>query len=337
MTAASTEPGPATPAAAASGGRSGPVELVRVLRSGFHEGSHFGHLVITDPSGAVVLARGNVTAPVFPRSSSKPFQAIAMLGAGADLIDADLALAAASHSGEAMHTQRVQGMLARSGLGEDDLGCPPDLPLDAAARTDVLVSGGGPRRVYMNCSGKHAGMLTACVARGWDTTAYLDPAHPMQQAIRSVITDLAQEEPSAVGVDGCGAPLFAISLVGLARAFGAANAAAPGTPAATVSAAMRSYPEMVGGTGREDTRLMQAHPGLLVKGGAEGVHCAALPDGHTVAVKITDGGDRARMPALVAGLRWLGLRSSLLDELGTGTVLGGGSPVGTVTAVPGLL
>ena len=313
-----------------------PVELVRVVRSGFHEGSHFGSVVVTDSDGSVLHARGNIDAPVFPRSSNKPFQAVAMLLAGAELEGADLAISAASHSGEPRHTERVAAMLTRVGLSESDLGCPDALPLDETARSEVIVAGGAPRKLYMNCSGKHAGMLSACVAHGWDPTTYLDTDHPLQHSVREQVARLAQENPSAVGIDGCGAPLFAISLTGLARAFGRVNAADPGTAEWAVSHAMREYPAMVGGTGREDTRLMQAHAGLLVKGGAEGVHCAALEDGRTVAVKITDGGDRARMPVLVAGLRLLGLDSDLLDELGTGVVLGGGRPVGTAELAPGV-
>ncbi|GGM09125.1 asparaginase [Nakamurella endophytica] len=309
------------------------VPLVHVVRSGFHEGTHFGAVVVTGPGGEVLHARGGVDAAVFPRSSNKPFQAVAMLAAGAELAGADLALASASHSGEPMHTERVQAMLDRVDLTEDDLGCPPALPLDEAARLSVLAAGGGPRRLAMNCSGKHAGMLTACVAAGWDVASYLDPDHPLQQAVARQVAELSGEQPSAVGVDGCGAPLFAVSLTGLARAFGRVAAATDGEPA-LVAAAMRHHPEMVGGTGREDTRLMQRHPELLVKGGAEGVHCAALPDGSAVAVKISDGGDRARMPVLVAGLRMLGVGSELLDELATGTVLGGGRPVGVVELAP---
>jgi hypothetical protein len=176
------------------------------------------------------------------------------------------------------------------------------------------------------------------------------------------VSRLSDETPTAVGIDGCGAPLFAIPLEALARAFGRVNAAPAGTPEHQVAHAMREYPEMVGGTGRDDTLLMRAFPGLLVKGGAEGVHCAALPDGHCVAVKIADGGDRARMPVLVGGLRRLGLGAGtdtgtgtgtgfdpspgadhaglpseaeqLLDELGTGAVLGGGVSVGTVELAP---
>ena len=312
-----------------------PVELVRVIRSGFHEGSHYGAVVVIDADGSVQHARGPVDAPVFPRSSSKPFQAVAMLAAGAELAGADLALASASHSGEPMHTDRVTQILDRAGLTEDDLGCPVALPMYEQTRNEVIRAGGTPRRLYMNCSGKHAGMLTACVAQGWDITSYLDAAHPLQVSVSEQITRLAGEAPTAVGVDGCGAPLFAISLTALARGFGRANAAADGHER-TVAEAMRTHPEMVGGTGREDTLLMQAHPGLLVKGGAEGVHCAALPDGRTVAVKVTDGGDRARMPVLIAGLRRLGLDSALLDQLGTGVVLGGGRQVGTAELAPGV-
>ncbi len=313
-----------------------PVELVRVIRSGFHEGSHFGSVVILDGAGSVLHARGPVDAPIFPRSSSKPFQAVAILQAGAELEGADLAISAASHSGEPVHIDRVQSLLSRASLSESDLGCPEALPLNEAARNEVIAAGGAPRRIFMNCSGKHAAMLTACVEQGWDTTTYLDVDHPLQQSVHDQIARLADQTPSAVGVDGCGAPLFAISLTALARAFGRVNAGATGTPERTVADAMREFPEMVGGTGREDTRLMREHRGLLVKGGAEGVHCAALPDGRTVAVKITDGGDRARMPVLVAGLRALGLGSDLLDELGTGIVLGGGRQVGTAELAPGV-
>jgi L-asparaginase II len=157
-----------------------------------------------------------------------------------------------------------------------------------------------------------------------------------------VVARLCAEEPAAVGIDGCGAPLFAVSLPALARGFGAVNAAPDGSPERRVADAMRAFPELVGGTGRDDTRLMQAFPGLLVKGGAEGVHCAALPDGRCVAVKISDGGDRARMPVLVAALRAVGLTPAtdeaarLLDEFAVGRVLGGGVPVGTVAVAPGV-
>jgi L-asparaginase II len=312
------------------------IELVRVIRSGFHESSHFGAIVITDPDGGVAFAGGPVDEPMFPRSSNKPFQALAILEVGAGLAGPDLALTAASHSGELMHTDRVQAMLGRVGLSEDDLGCPPSLPLNELRRNDIIRVGGPPRRLYMNCSGKHAGMLIACRAAGWDLRSYLTPQHPLHELVARQVAALSGETPTATGVDGCGAPLLAISLTGLARAFGRLTTAAPGTSERAVADAMRAHPEMVGGTGRDDTLLMQGIPGLLVKGGAEGVHAAALPDGRAVAVKIADGGDRARMPALVAGLRRLGVSAPVLDQLGTSAVLGGGITVGTIEAAPTL-
>jgi L-asparaginase II len=312
------------------------VPLVRVVRSGFHECTHFGAAVITDGDGAVLAAVGPVDDAVFPRSSSKPFQAVAMLESGADLSGADLALSAASHAGEPQHTDRALAMLDRAGLTEDDLRCPADYPLDETTRLEILRSGGTKRRIYMNCSGKHSGMLVASIAAGWSPDGYLDPDHPLQRRIRAITADLAGEQVDAVGVDGCGAPVLALTLTGLARAFGRVAAGTEGSTAGQVATAMRGFPQMVAGTGREDTRLMTAHPDLLVKGGAEGVHCAALPDGRAIAVKISDGAERARMPVLMAALSRLGLASDLIDELAVGAVLGGGRRVGTVEVMPGL-
>lgn len=317
-----------------------PTELVRVVRSGFHECSHYGALVVLGPDGGTVLALGDVTSPIFPRSSNKPFQATAMLAVGADLADADLALSAASHSGEPMHTERALQILARHGLGEDALGCPPDLPLDEPTRDEVIrsVAPGEPqaRRIYMNCSGKHSGMLAACVAAGFDTAGYLDPQHPYQQQVTDEITRLTGETPAAIAVDGCGAPLAAISLTALARGFARAVTAEVGTAERTVADAMRAYPELVAGTGRDDTLVMQSAPGVLMKGGAEGVHVAALADGSAAAIKITDGAARARMPVMIPALQALGVDFSgtAAAPLAVGQVLGGGRPVGTVEASP---
>ena len=157
-----------------------------------------------------------------------------------------------------------------------------------------------------------------------------------------MIESATGEVPAGVGVDGCGAPVYATSLLGLARAFGTLATARPGSAGRLVTDAMREHPDMVGGTGVEDTRLMQAVDGLLVKGGADGVQCAALPDGRSIALKIADGSDRARIPVLVGALRSLGLGAragaarDLLNELAVGTVLGGGRPVGTIEIRPGL-
>ncbi|MCG8919570.1 asparaginase [Actinokineospora sp. PR83] len=299
--------------------------LAEVVRSGFTESVHRGSLVVLT-GDRVRLAVGDVDSPVFPRSSNKPLQALGMLRAGLDLDDADLAIGCASHSGEAVHVDRVLALLARHGLTEDDLGCPEDWPLHEDSRGDRR------RRVTMNCSGKHAAMLATCAQLGWDTASYLAPAHPLQAAIAATVTDLTGTPIPAVGVDGCGAPLFALSLTDLATACSRLVTAPPGTRRRRVADAMRAHPHLVGGTGRIDTALMDAVPGLLVKGGAEGVHVLALPDGTTLALKVDDGAARARTPVLGAVLEFLGHQPPPLDTV----VLGGGEPVGEVRVPAGL-
>jgi L-asparaginase II len=185
----------------------------------------------------------------------------------------------------------------------------------------------------MNCSGKHAAMLATCVANHWPTGSYRDPDHPLQVAVRRTVERLAGEQVGAVGVDGCGAPLFALSLTGLARAFAAIATAPAGSPEHRVATAIRRHPEWLGGTGRDVTRLVAGVPGLIAKDGAEGVYAAALPDGRAVALKIDDGASRARPPVMVAALRALGVDAPVLDELAEVPLLGGGQPVGAVRAV----
>jgi len=320
----------------------GPVELVRSYRSGIHENSFYGSLVILDRAGDVILQRGDVRRPVFHRSCAKPLQAIAMLELNAPLSGADLALAAASHTGEAVHVRRTLDLLARNGFTEHDLGCPAALPSDPASYRAAIRGESGPRRAYMNCSGKHAAMLATCRIQDWSHQNYLAVDHPLQQRIREVIERATGEVPAGVGIDGCGAPVYATSLVGLARGFGTLATAEAGSAGNIVANAMRAYPELVGGTGVVDSRLMRTVDGLLVKGGADGVHCAALADGRSIALKISDGSDQARIPVLIGALNWLGVGSrgsasrELLDELSTGTVLGGGKPVGSLDIVPGL-
>jgi L-asparaginase II len=307
------------------------VPLAEVVRSGFVESRHHGSVAVLDKDGRLVADAGDVHGPVFPRSSNKLMQAVAMLGAGLVLDDdADLAMIAASHSGEAMHVRRVRAMLERAGLGEDSLRCPPALPLFAPAQAEVLRRGGGPARVYMNCSGKHAGMVLTCRAAGWSTEDYLDPGHPLQRQCRAVVEALTGEEIAGAGVDGCGAPVFALSLAGLARAFLGAVHEPVGAAPRRVADAMRAHPELMSGTGREDARLMRAVPGLLTKAGAEGVGVAAVPGVGAVALKIDDGADRARMPVLLAALAHLGVEPDTVADLAEVPVLGGGRPVGAV-------
>ena len=315
----------------------GGTTLVEVVRSGVLESVHRGSLVALGPDGCPVLAVGAIDTPVFPRSSNKPLQAVGMLRAGLDLTGADLALAAASHSGEPDHVAGTLRILARAGLDPAALSCPPALPIEESARDAVIRSGGGPERRYMNCSGKHAAMLLTCVLAGWPTVDYIEPEHPLQRAIRGTVEDLTGEKVAAVGVDGCGAPIFALTLTGLARGFGRLVTAPPGSAERRVADAMRAHPHLVAGTGREDTALMTAVPGLLTKVGAEGVHAAALPTGAAVALKIDDGASRARIPALLGALRRLGVDPQQLASVPADPVLGGDAVVGEIRLRAGVL
>jgi L-asparaginase II len=310
--------------------------LAEVVRSGFTESRHRGTAVVLSADGAEQMSAGRPADPMFPRSTNKPVQAAAMVHCGLALEGKLLALAAASHAGEEFHVAGVAEILAGAGLSEADLQCPPDLPLSAAARNAVLASGGGPRRSYMNCSGKHAGMLAACAVAGWPTASYRDPQHPLQLRIRAELAQLAGEQVTAVGVDGCGAPLFGLSLTGVARAFRALVLAAPGSAERRVADAMRAYPEWMSGTARPDQRLMAAVSGLLVKSGAEGVLAFALADGRAGAVKIDDGAHRAVVPVAAALLRHVtgaavpGTEVAELDRMASPAVLGGGAVVGQI-------
>ena len=306
--------------------------LVEVVRSGYVESTHTGSVIALRPDGTAVLSLGDLGRPVFPRSSNKPLQAVALLRAGWNPADDEqLALATASHSGEGAHLDVVRRILGS--LGEGALGCPPSLPLSEPAAHATLARGGGPTRLQMNCSGKHAAMLATCVANGWPTEGYLSPDHPVQLAITAGLADLAGEPVRHLAVDGCGAPQHALTLPGLGRAFGRIASATAG-PERAVADAMRTYPFLVGGTGRDVTVLMSGVPGLVAKDGAEGVYACALPDGSAVALKIQDGAGRARTPLLVAALAALGVRAPVLDELATSAVLGGGIVVGEIRTVP---
>jgi L-asparaginase II len=268
---------------------------------------------------------------VLPRSSNKPVQATAYLQAGwTPRSDRELALAGASHNGEDAHRELALDLLTAAGLSPDDLGCPPALPMHEPTRAQWLVAGRAPERLAMNCSGKHAAMLSACVAAGWPTAGYLDPDHPLQRAIEARLGELAGEPVAAVVVDGCGAPQHALSLTGLAHGLLSLVRADPGTPDRQVADAMRAHPWLVAGTGREDTELMQAVDGLLVKGGADGVHVAALPGRGAVALKLDDGGDRGRVPALTAALLRLGVPTPALSRWLTTPVSGGEGVVGEI-------
>jgi L-asparaginase II len=305
--------------------------LVEVWRSGFFESAHRGSLVVLDADGSVTFAAGAVDRPTLPRSSNKPVQATALLAAGWSPRSArELAIAAGSHSGEDGHQDVAAGLLAAAGLVPEDLGCPPALPQHELTKAAWLVEDRKPERLAMNCSGKHAAMLSACVAAGWPTEGYLSPDHPLQQAIEARLAEAAGEPVTSVVVDGCGAPQHALSVTGLARGVLSLVQAPDGSRDRAVADAMRAEPWFVAGTGREDTDLMRAVPGLLVKGGADGVHVAALPGRGAVALKLDDGGDRGRSPSLSAGLLHLGVPADVLAPWLQTPVSGGEGVVGDV-------
>ncbi|GAA3338817.1 asparaginase [Amorphoplanes nipponensis] len=307
--------------------------LAEVVRSGFVESVHHGSVVVLDAAGRVAAAAGDVTGPCFPRSSNKPLQTVGMLRAGLRAAEpADLALMSGSHFAEPFHVDRVRRILAAAGLDESALRCPPSLPLSETERDAVVRAGGGAAPVLMNCSGKHAGMLATCVVNGWSREDYRDAKHPLQVALAAAVSELTGEPIAATGIDGCGAPVFAVSLTALARGFQRLVDAPPGSHERLVADTMRADPELVAGTGQDDTRLMRGVPGLLAKGGAEGVVAVAVPGVGAVALKVADGAMRARMPVLVSALRRLGVAAAVLDELATVPVLGGDLRVGEVRA-----
>ena len=286
--------------------------LVHLLRDGMVEGVHHGSAVVLSPAGEPLLAVGDVETAFYPRSSVKPLQATALVRLGLDLPDPGLALAAASHSGEQVHLDTARATLDLAGLDEGDLGNPADLPYDPVEREAWTAAGRSARRLAHNCSGKHAAMLATCVTRGWDRAEYLDPRHPLQVAVAAVVEELTGQRIAHVATDGCGAPLFAVSLRGLARAAGRLAAAEAGTAEHRVATAIRRHPGLVAGSRRDTTALMRAVPGLLAKDGFEAVQVAALPDGTAVALKIADGSDRARLPVLLALLGRAGVDPALL-------------------------
>jgi L-asparaginase II len=301
--------------------------VAEVERSGFVESRHRGSVSALASDGSPALRRGSPDDPVFPRSANKPMQAAAMARLGLALEGELLALSSASHSGEDFHVEGVRRILSGAKLDPGALRCPSQWPLD-----QELAVTRGRSRLRMNCSGKHAAMLATCVLNGWPTESYLAADHPLQVAVRDTVSELTGEDIVTTGVDGCGAPLFAVTLTGVARGFRAIVLAAPGSPERGVADAMRAHPEWTSGTHREERRLMDAVPGLLVKGGAEGIDAFAFADGRAGAIKVDDGAARARTPVTVAVLRALGA-GAVPDDLATVPVRGGEATVGEIRAV----
>jgi L-asparaginase II len=313
------------------------VVVAEVVRSGFVEGHHRGSVVALAGDGAPAWSVGDVTSPVLPRSCNKPLQALGMVQLGLDLPSDLLALVCASHSGEPFHLDGVRRILALGGLDVGALQTPEDYPLDDAAKLAAIRAGDEPSSLAMNCSGKHAGMLLTCVVNGWDTATYRSPDHPLQQGIAKVFAETTGEPVAVTAVDGCGAPLLSTSLTGLARGFRELAVATDG-PERRVADAIRAHPEYVSGTTRDELKLLGAIPGAIGKAGAEACYAVALADGRAYALKIDDGGARARPVVMAEALRRdgvatdAGVDAAALDDTGRVPVLGAGEPVGEIRA-----
>ena len=295
--------------------------LAQLVRSGLVESTHSGHLILISADGTDLLTLGDVDAEMYPRSAIKSLQAAAMVRSGLNLNDEQLALVCASHGGTVRHQEVALEILQSVGLTESDLQNTPDRPLDHEAR---IAWGAKPATsLAANCSGKHAGMLATCVTNGWDVRKYLDIDHPLQIAIAKEITELTGQKINRVSTDGCGAPLFSMSTRSIAVA--ARNMRINHDPIFTklINACLK-HPEMILAEGAFDTRIMRAVPGLFVKGGAESVMLASLPDGRAIAWKISDGSNRVNGPLMKAALAKfdITIEGEEVDVLGGGTLVG---------------
>ncbi|WP_142850610.1 asparaginase [Telmatospirillum sp. J64-1] len=293
--------------------------LVEIIRGGQVESYHRGVVCVSNAKGEVALSLGDISRPAYPRSAVKPLQALPLVETGAldhwHLGPRELALACASHTGEARHTEAVAAWLERIGLGPKDLECGSHAPVDPDTARRLVHDGIPPCPLHNNCSGKHAGMLTTARFMGEETRGYILPDHPVQRRVTEALAEMTETPLDNPAVDGCGIPTFALPLSALA--LGMARLAdpggqSPGRRAALerIRAAMTAHPEMVGGSVRMDTRLMQPGRPLVTKGGAEAVYAAALPaQGLGIAVKIDDGASRASDVAMIEILRRLGALS----------------------------
>ncbi len=299
--------------------------LAKVTRGDFVESLHLGHLIVLNADGSTYLTKGSPELPIYPRSAIKSIQAAAMLKVGLKVEEKELAIICASHSGSQSHIDLVSKMLTSREISISELKNALDKPL--GEKEKILWGDKPPSQVAQNCSGKHAGMLITCQQKGWDMKTYLDIDHPIQVAIKNEIEERSGEKVSATSMDGCGAPLFAISLIGLATAI-SNLVKSKEDPYQQIVSACTKYPELVAGQGRFTTRLMQAVPGLFVKEGAEGVQVCALSDGRVIAIKIIDGSWRPVAPIIMQFLKKLSFE--MPDE--NVEIYGGSQVVGTVTS-----
>ena len=306
--------------------------LVEVKRGSITESRHRGHIVAVEPDGTIMASLGFPQYVTFLRSSAKPFQALPLLVSGAadrfGFTDREVALACGSHNGEPIHTELASSMLRKIGLGPEALRCGAHEPYGAEAAHELRSRGEQPNVLHNNCSGKHAGMLAVAIHLGAPTGNYDSPENQVQKAIADTMakfSDVAVTD-MAVGIDGCGAPIFGITVKAMALAYARLVSPPESFDKATRNACerivrvMTTYPELIGGTSdRLDTELMRAAPGRLIsKVGADGVYTAGIvpcdewPNGLGLALKIEDGDDkRARPPVVIESLRQLGV---LQDE-----------------------
>lgn len=317
-----------------------PVPLARVVRSGLEESVHTGHVAVCDADGRLVARAGDAGREVFIRSCAKPLQAaVSLVAIGDEAIpDREIAVMCASHNAEPVHLGAVRALLARAGLAPGALLTPPSFPLDP----DAMARSQHRHPLFSDCSGKHAGMLLACVRSGWDVPTYTSRSHPLQRRIRRAVERATGVTDLRSGVDGCGVPVQGVPLRAVATLY--ARLGAPerlddlGREVARAVGSMLAEPYLVGGRNRLDTTLMQAAPGVVAKEGAEALVCASLPGtGLGVALKVADGGYRAAGPALVEVLTQLDVldagERAALTGVAEPSVLGGGRPVGMVEPV----
>ena len=295
--------------------------LVEVTRGGRVESAHRGAAVVADGQGRVLFQAGDIDAAVFPRSAVKAFQALPLVETGAadrlGLTAAEIALACSSHSGEPVHVATAHSMLAKAGRDASCLECGAHWPYDAAAARALAASGQMPSALHNNCSGKHSGFICLACASGDDPAGYVRPDHPIMRRVTAALAEATgtRLDEGNRGTDGCSIPTHAIPLRALATGF--ARFSTAGGAAARIRAAVAANPFMVGGTDRFDTVLMTALGArAFTKGGAEGVHCAALPDlGLGIAIKCDDGAGRAAdlvCASLIARFLGAGVPDSLL-------------------------
>jgi L-asparaginase II len=309
------------------------VPLAVVTRSGVDESIHFGAVVALEKNGDIAFSFGDPHVQIFPRSSTKPIQALAMVRNGLNLPPEKLALVCSSHNGETVHQNTAREILASVGLDERALENTADYPTHVHSAHEAIRAGVQKSALQMGCSGKHSGMVATCVINGWPVKGYLEQDHPLQVAITKTVADVTGKEAFAIGIDGCGAPAHVVELVGLARAMRVMATGEAGESGTQIYNAMSQYPHMVGGTGRDVTKIVSGVPGLFAKDGADAVYAAAMDDGRAVALKMSDGFGRGTPTVLLSALQKLGIDISGVDASVAEIVRGHGNPVGAVHSI----